>query len=403
MEPPAPAPAPPPPSNVTRVTSGDKELFILGTAHVSRQSVEEVKQLVTELRPDTVCVELDRGRLEMLADESRWRNLDVRDVLRQGRAGLFLASLVFAGFQKRLGDALGVKPGAEMLAAVEAAESVGAELVLADREIQATMLRCYRSLGAVARTKILVVLAALPFTGDLDEEEVEKLKNREAMGDAMEAFARQMPALKLPLIDERDQYLIARTRSAPGKRIVSVVGAAHVQGMIRELGNPIDCESLAVLPPPPSRSAIVAGVLPALLLVVAGVLMWAGGSVTAAVGAVFGLAAGFSAFGVLAAGGGGATLIVAPLLAIASVLWPWPPLDMTRDVGLFEARRRPPSGDDALKLRSDVMAPGRARKNPALRPVLVGLAASAGRRVGVTIGLGYAVVIACRAVVAALS
>jgi pheromone shutdown-related protein TraB len=392
-----------PPGNVTRVTSGDKELFIVGTAHVSRQSVAEVRKVVAELRPDSVCVELDRSRLDMLSDESRWRNVDVRDVLGQRRAGLFLASLVFAGFQKRLGDALGVKPGAEMLAAVEAAEGVGAEVVLADREIQATMLRCYRSLGALDRVKVLAVLALLPFTGDLDEAEVEKLKSREAMGDAMEAFARQMPALKVPLIDERDQYLIARTRSAPGKRIVSVVGAAHVPGMIRHLAVPIDTEQLAVLPPPLRGLAIRAAVVPALVLVISGVLMWARQPLAPAFTPLAGLVAGLSAVGAFAGGGAVLSLVVAPLISLASVLFPWPPLDVTRQVGLFEARLRPPGGEDAMNLRADVLSPGRARRNPALRPILVGLAASAGRHAGVAIGLTYALVVACTAVAAALS
>jgi len=227
-----------PGSNVTRLEHDGREIFLVGTAHVSKKSVEEVRRVIAELRPDTVCVELDASRCEALRDEKRWHGPGSGDVLSKDRAGLFLASLLFAGFQKRLGDRLGVRPGMEMLAAVAEAERIGANVVLADREIQATLMRCYRSLGPLDRAKVLVVLVLLPFSAqEIDEAEVEKLKDREKMGDVMEAFAREMPALGTPLIEERDRYLMASIREAPGRRIVAVVGAAHVPGMTRELGD----------------------------------------------------------------------------------------------------------------------------------------------------------------------
>ena len=180
--------------NVTRLVQNDREIFLVGTAHVSKKSVDEVRRVIDELRPDVVCVELDAARYDSLRDDSGWRGLDARDILRTDRAGLFLASLLFAGFQKRLGDRLGVRPGMEMLAAVDEARRVGASVVLADRDIQATLMRCYRSLGPVDRVKVLMILVMLPFTAsEIDEAEVEKLKDREKMGDVMQAFARKCP------------------------------------------------------------------------------------------------------------------------------------------------------------------------------------------------------------------
>lgn len=387
-DPPAPTPAPAGAGNVTRVTSGGKELFIVGAAHVSRQSVLEVQRVVEELRPNSVCVELDAARLETLTDESRWDRLDVRDTIRKDRAGLFAASLMFSGFQRRLGDRLGVRPGSEMLAAIEAARKVDAEVVLADRDIQATLLRCYRSLGTLDRAKVSAVLAVLPFAaGDIDEAEVEQLKDQRAMGDVMETFAAQMPALKVPLIDERDQYLIARIREAPGPRVVAVVGAAHVPGMVRALAAPVDCEALSVLPPPDSLDRAKALVLPlvcsALLLAGAaqGVLpavICALATPVALVSLLLGLAAGTSTVGVL----------LGTLLAPLSLLLPGAPI--ARYLGLREVDAHPPLPGEGQSVRDDVLSPQRARRNRVLRPVLVVLAFTLSRSVGGFAGVAWA-------------
>src|ERR1700690_1718424 len=115
--------------NVTRLEHEGREIFLVGTAHVSKKSIDEVRHVIDELRPDVVCVELDDARYQSLKDETRFRGADVGTVLRTDRVGLFPASLLFAGFQKRLGDRLGVRPGMEMLAAVEAANQIGAKVV----------------------------------------------------------------------------------------------------------------------------------------------------------------------------------------------------------------------------------------------------------------------------------
>jgi len=377
--------------NVTRLIHDGREIFLVGTAHVSKKSVEEVRRVIDELRPDVVCVELDAARFDSLRDDSGWRGLDAGDILRSDRAGLFLASLLFAGFQKRLGDRLGVRPGMEMLAAVEEARRVGANVVLADREIQATLMRCYRSLGTLDRIKVLFILVMLPFTAsDIDEAEVEKLKDREKMGDVMEAFAREMPALGTPLIDERDRYLMASVQEAAGKRVVAVVGAAHVPGMARRLGEHADRAALSVIPSP-SPLGVALQWLP--LAVVAALVTWALAhgptravrvveliaGPSAALTGVFAAIAGASAVATLAAALLSPLTLVAPLLRIG-------PLS-----GLVELRRRPPTSADNVRIRDDVLSPAAARKNPFLRPLLVAVATAFGRSLGGAIGIAWAV------------
>ena len=213
--------------HVTRLTHGDKEILLVGTAHVSQKSVEEVERVIREERPDTVCVELDEGRYKMLTDDSAWRSLDIVQVIKQKRVLFLLSSLALGAYQRRMGEKLGVRPGAELLAAVRAAEEVGAHVVLADRDVQATLKRTWSNLGFWDRSQIVSGLLAAPFAvDDIDESKVEELKDKDTIGEMMHAVAREMPRIKVPLIDERDQFLMSKIQEAPGRKIVGVVATA---------------------------------------------------------------------------------------------------------------------------------------------------------------------------------
>jgi len=378
--------------NVTRLEHNGREIFIVGTAHVSKKSAEEVRRVIGELRPDSVCVELDSARCEALSDETRWGRIDAREILRTDRAGLFLASLLFSAFQKRLGDRLGVRPGAEMLAAIEAAREVGAEIVLADRSIQATLMRCYRSLGVVDRAQIVLVLGMLPFAAaDIDEAQVEKLKSKEMMGDVMETFAREMPRLQVPLIDERDRYLMASVEAASGHRVVAVVGAAHVPGMTRHLGEGADLAALSVIPPPAASSRALAWLSPLLL---AGLVTFAvsRGLPVNSIAGLIGRYAGPSACGAVllaaASGGGLATMVLTLIVAPVTLAVPGVPLGKLS--GLAQTWSRPPLPEHGMALRSDVLSPAKARKNPFVRALLVAVATPFGRSSGAAVGFVWA-------------
>jgi len=274
-----------------------------------------------------------------------------------------------------------------MMAAVEAGRAVGAEVVLADRDIQATLLRCYRSLGPLDRLKVLAVLLMLPFAAaDIDEKQVEELKDRKAMGDVMETFARQMPSLKRPLIDERDQYLIASTREAPGPRVVSVIGAAHVPGMVRALDAPIDRAALSVLPGPSPGARAARFIWPAAIAAfLLALALRSPGALTN--GALILAATTALGSGVLALVGGAhpLTALVAAVLSPPTLLVPGPHLG--RLVGGAEARLRTPAPSDGARLRDDVLRPGRARNNSMLRPALVATFSTFGRGLGSAMGL----------------
>jgi pheromone shutdown-related protein TraB len=166
-----------------------------------------------------------------------------------------------------MGEALGVKPGAEMLAAVEEARKIDAELVLADRNIQATLKRTWRSLSFWNKSKVIGALVGSFFAaGEITEEQIEELKDKDAISDMMKEFAAQLPQVQIPLIDERDKFLISAIREAPGKTIVAVVGAGHVEGMVGYLDTEVDRDALSKIPPPSKIAEVLKWVIPLIVL-----------------------------------------------------------------------------------------------------------------------------------------
>ena len=222
--------------NITRLTIGKRTVIIVGTAHVSSTSVEEVKKAIAEEDPDRVCVEIDAARYRSLTQESAWKNLNITRVIRERKGFLLMANLVLASFQRRLGIDLGIKPGAEMVAAIEKAEEQNKPFSLCDREIQITLKRAWSRSGFWAKNKMLAVMVGSLFSGQkLTEEEIEELKKKSALEGMLDEIANFLPRVKEVLIDERDTYLAAKIYESEGEKIVAVVGAGHVPGIIDRL------------------------------------------------------------------------------------------------------------------------------------------------------------------------
>ena len=239
------------PSTVHLLEVAGKRVFLVGTAHVSTQSVDDVRATIERVRPDSVCVELCQPRYESLTNPEAWRKLDILSVLREGKAHLLLGSLILTAFQRRIASRLGVVPGAEMVAAIESAREHGAQLVLADRRIEITLKRTTAKLGGWTKIKAMSSLLAGLFVPDqIDASEIEKLKEEAQLADALQALAREFPQAKEILIDERDRYLATKIREAPGETVVAVVGAGHVEGIEREIQHPRPIDELDTVPGP---------------------------------------------------------------------------------------------------------------------------------------------------------
>ena len=255
------------PSSATQVELGGKTIYIVGTAHVSAQSVQDVRNTVAAVRPDTVAIELCEPRYQGLVKKEAWRRTNLFQVIRQGKSMFLLAQLVMQSFYRRLGKQLEVEPGAEMLAGAACAEETGARLELIDRRIDITLKRVWRYLGFWHRLKLLGVLLEAMFTSEkIGDEDIEALKKQDQLEALMGEMGKAFPEIKKRLIDERDIYLAQKLRQAPGTRIVAVVGAGHVPGMRAALQSEVPLAELESLPPPARWSKIWPWLIPAAAL-----------------------------------------------------------------------------------------------------------------------------------------
>jgi pheromone shutdown-related protein TraB len=376
--------------NVTRIERDGRVFHIVGTAHISEKSVEEVREVIGAVRPDSVAVELCSTRYEALTDASRWRNLDIFSVIKQRKVLFLLANLALSSYQRRMGEALGVKPGAELLAACDSAKTAGAELVLADRDIQATLKRTWFNLSFLNKMRLLGGLMESFFSDEqLTEEDLERLKERQNLSEIMQEFARAMPQVQVPLIDERDRYLASTIRESPGDTVVAVVGAGHVEGITRYFDQEIDRDVLAVIPPPGRLVRALKWVIPTLVLMA----FWFGyqkhqgeglkemvfawvlpNSIMAA---LFSAIAGARVLSIIGA------FVASPITSLN------PTIGAGMVVGLLEAWLRKPTVEDAERIPEDTASLKGFYRNPFLRVLLVAAAATLGSAAGAWVGAAW--------------
>ncbi len=214
---------------------------LLGTAHVSRASVEAVRELIGSGHFDAVAVELCPSRYKAMTEATAWREMNLFRVIRDGRAGLLISNLILAGYQQRLAAQLGIEPGAEMKAAIEAAAAGGLPVQTIDRDIGTTLKRIWRSTGIGRRFMLFSALLAGFFNREnISAEQIEELKQGDLLESAFTEFAARSPHLYDKLITERDRYMAACLRREnaghPGRRVLAVVGAGHLAGTARALG-----------------------------------------------------------------------------------------------------------------------------------------------------------------------
>lgn len=262
----------------TTVEVGGKRITIIGTAHVSEESVKDVTDAVDELQPERICVEIDDARFKAMTQGQDWSNLNVYRVIRERKGFLLLGNLVLQSFQRRIGEELGIKPGDEMREAVKAAESREIPVALCDRDIQITLRRAWSNTGLWGKNKMLAALLSSLFSREkLSKEEIEELKQKSALQGMMEELANFLPSAKTVLIDERDQYLAKRIFEQSESNIVAVVGAGHVNGIVDHLHKlaedpeAVSLDALNRIPPKKLVTKMLPYVIPA---VVAGLIGW---------------------------------------------------------------------------------------------------------------------------------
>jgi pheromone shutdown-related protein TraB len=381
----------PPQTNDTRITfrTGDREIVLIGTAHVSRESIDEVSDAIREERPDMVCVELDQGRYDAISKKENWEKLNVAKVFREGRGFLLMANLVLAGFQRRMGKELGVEPGEEMKIALETTNELGIAWALCDREVQITLRRAWSKCGLWSKSKLMASLISGAFvTEKLSEEEIENLKKHSELDGMMDELARYLPAVKETLIDERDRYLAAKIWTAGGKKALAVVGAGHLAGLVSHLEKlsageeSSDVEELNQIPPPGFLSRVLPWLLPALIVLLIGY-----GAYHLGLGESFSMIrrwllwnGSLAALGTIIALGHPLSVLVSFVGAPIATVNPF--IGVGLFSGLTEATIRKPRVVDASSINEDIGSLRGIYRNRITRALLVFLLSSVGSMAG---------------------
>mgnify|MGYP002623842847 FL=1 len=361
-------------SDIYRIKKDDREFVLIGTAHISQMSKELVRKTIEAEAPDTVCVELDEGRLKSIKEPDRWKKTDLKQVIKNKQLGTLIANLVLGSYQKRMGAQTGVKPGSELKEAVDCAERRGAELVLADRDIKITLRRTWACTPWYRKLNLLGGLFASIFDKtEVSEEDLAKIKEQDALSAMMQDFGKTFPEVKQVLIDERDQFLASKIKNAKGKKIVAVVGAGHMNGIAKIIEDDFELpseESISVIPKSAPVWKIIGWAIPvAIVASIIAVGIHAGFEKAGELSLQWAMLTGGGAMlGTVIAGGHPVTILVALVAA------PFTGLTPLIGVGFFTALTqvymRPPRVSEMETLADDIWQVRRWWKNRVTRVIL---------------------------------
>lgn len=376
---------------VREITRDGVQYVILGTAHVSRASVHAVVEMAGSGDFDAIAVELCPARHQALTKQQQWKEMDLYRIIREKKAGLVMANLALGAYQRRIAEQFGIEPGAELKAAADAATEHNLPLQLIDRDLATTLKRSYRAVPWYKRIMLSAGLVMSTVSSEeIDEDQIEKLKQGDILESTFTEFAEQSPELYEALIAERDRYMAARLRQEnrdnAGKRILVVIGAGHLDGLASHLqadqeDPKKEVENLSVLPPPNRWLKFVPWVIAALVLT--GFMIGFSRSpelgwrlVTLWVLINGGLAA----LGALIARGHPLTVLSAMVAAPLTSLNPAIAAGMV--TGVVESWLRKPLVSDLERLRDDATTLKGWFKNPATRILLVFFLSNMGSAIG---------------------
>lgn len=272
-------------SNTQKVlTLNGRTITLIGTAHISQDSINEVTEAIKTQKPDCVAIELDQKRCDSIKNPDSWRQLDIVKVLKRGEGFLLLANLVLASFQKRMGQNVGVRPGDEMVAAMKVAEELNIPTTMVDRPIQTTLRRAWAKNSLWGKCKLLSAMISSAFTSEkISSEEIEELKNNSEMDSMMKELSDYMPTVKEVLIDERDKYLASHIWESKGSNIIAVLGAGHLPGVQAYLEKiaagqeSTDTTEIANIPSKTLGAKIKGWIIPAIIVILIGMGFYFGG------------------------------------------------------------------------------------------------------------------------------
>ena len=380
---------------ITKIEIDDRVIIIIGTAHVSKESAEEVSKVIREEKPDNVCVEIDAVRYNSLQSPNSWKNLDIFKVLKNKQGFLLLANLALSSFQKKIGKSLDIKPGEEMKAAIDTALSEGIQFTFADRDIQTTLKRAWKKSSLWGKNKLFVALFGTVFSNEkISDEDIENMKKKSELDGMMSQLAEFLPSIKEVLIDERDQYLASKIFTATGKKIVAVVGAGHVPGIINwikkfDMGEDTNIDSLNIIPPRRNITKIIPWLIPAAVIALICIGFFKSGIDKSLVMMKWWIIikGSLAAFGALIAFAHPLTILVSFLVAPFSVMNPTVSVGMF--AGLLETVLRKPKVMDFERLSEDITSLKGFWRNRITHILIVAFLTTVGGVIGTFVALPY--------------
>ena len=376
---------------IREITRDGVHYVLLGTAHVSRASVEAVTEMAGSGEFDSIAVELCPARHQALTKQQQWQDMDIYRIIREKKAGLVMANLALGAYQRRIAEQFGIEPGAELKAAADAAIAHGMPLQLIDRDLATTLKRSYRAVPWYKRMMLTTgLIMSTVSSEEIDEEQIEKLKEGDILESTFTEFAQQSPELYEALIGERDRFMAARLRQEnlgnAGKRILVVIGAGHLEGLAKYLSTgqqdpKTEVESLSRLPPPTRWLKFIPWVIAALVLTG----FWIGFSRSPELGwqlvTLWVVINGsLAALGALIARAHPLTILSAMIAAPLTSLNPAVAAGMV--TGAVESWLRKPKVSDLERLRDDATTIKGWFKNPATRILLVFFFSNLGSAIG---------------------
>jgi pheromone shutdown-related protein TraB len=381
-------------NDYTRILIDDKEIILVGTAHISQESVEAVLRTIDDLDPDTVCVELDQQRYQALINKKGWESLNLKEIIKKKQMSFLLTNLALSSYQKRMGLNTGVQPGSELAAAAQRSEEKGIRVELIDRNIRTTLLRVWRKAGFWSKMKVLASLCASLFEKqELSEEELTKLRQSDTLSNLLEEMGQLLPSVKQILVDERDTYMAYHIRNTPGDTVVAVIGAAHMPGILRQLQGPEIADEtiheISQIPPKSRLSKLIPWLIPGIVIALfVGGFFFGDRSQLADAATAWILANGiFSAIGALLALGHPATIACAFIAAPITSLNPT--IGAGFVTGFVQTLVAPPTVHDMEHVGDDLIRIRGWWQNRLARVLLVFLFSSIGSSIGTFVALGW--------------
>ncbi len=236
--------------DIRKLTVNNKEIILIGTAHISNVSANLVKDTIESENPDCVCLELDEKRYKSMVNSKKWENLNLKEIIKKRQLSTLLVNVVLSAYQNKLAKKMGVKPGTEFLTASKTCKELNIPIELCDRDIRITLRRTWHSLTFIEKLKLIFSDTGQKIEGEMSEEMLAELRKTDVISKMINDVGKSIPSLIRVLIDERDDYLAENIRNAPGDKIIAVVGAGHMNGIVNILttGKKINREKIEKIP-----------------------------------------------------------------------------------------------------------------------------------------------------------